>query len=762
MPHLFRPPYARAPFQTALLIGLAAFSACVPAADDATLKDVVVTATRAEADIDAIPATVTSLNRQEMDRRLPTDAADLFADEPDVAMPRDLRRHGATRVNIRGIEDNRVMQLVDGVRLPNFYNGGGPTNFTMSAMPTAMPDFLKRVEILRGGASSLYGSDAIGGVVGFVTLDPSDIAGADKPHGLRYRATYSGANRGLTQTLLGAVRGEAVELLLGWSHGNSEEYRNQGDVGGTSPTRTKPNPQNVRDEGLLAKLILKPAAGHKLTGILEGRDQSAGVDVMRMSASLPRVSWMHGEDNSRRVRGSLEWEHKPAAGLYDRLTARLYRQDADTKNYNFQRRSNTSAGCSAVAGGVHNCYIEQDFFFTQDTLGTGVQAEKLLKAGTTAHLLTFGADLSRVRVEELRDGRVWRNVTIFSKSLAGEVYPLRDFAIGQTDTIGLFAQDEISGLAGDRLALTPGIRYDRTKLKPEMDALAQQVLTTLGRQAVKQSHGSLSPKIGALWKFDPALSAYGQIARGFRSPNYQEVNGAFRNTAQFYAVVPNPDLKPETSLGVELGLRHVAAKHRLQVAVYDNRYKDFIESVQLTCPGDPDCYQPIPAWRTNQSVNLSRVRIYGAEARGAWAFSPGWRVDGGIAYAHGTNEESGRPLESIEPARLSLALVREAGDWGVEARLRAATKKSRVGEYPTETSVTNRTWFQTPGYGTVDLSAWRKLGRHVRVTAALNNLLDKKYWLWSDIRQADARNPAGVDFYSQPGRSLSLALQADF
>jgi hemoglobin/transferrin/lactoferrin receptor protein len=50
----------------------------------------------------------------------------------------------------------------------------------------------------------------------------------------------------------------------------------------------------------------------------------------------------------------------------------------------------------------------------------------------------------------------------------------------------------------------------------------------------------------------------------------------------------------------------------------------------------------------------------------------------------------------------------------------------------------------------------------VRVIAALNNLLDKKYWLWSDIRQADARNPAGVDFYSQPGRSLSLALQADF
>lgn len=758
--HPFRPPFRRALTPGALL-GLSLLAA--QAAADPALKDVVVTATRAEAEADAVPATVTSLDRAEMDRRLPTDAADLFADEPDVAMPRDLRRHGATRVNIRGIEDNRVMQLVDGVRLPNYYNGGGPTNFTMSAMPTAMPDFLKRVEILRGAASSLYGSDAIGGVVGFVTLDPADIAG-DKPHGLRYRATYSGANDGFTQTLLGAVRGEAVELLLGWSHGRGEEYANQGSVGGSSQTRTEPNPQNLREDGLLAKLIFRPAAGHKLSATLEGRDQSVSADILRSAASLPRIAWMHGEDNSRRVRGSLEWEHKPAAPvLYDRLAARLYRQDADTKNYNFQNRANTSAGCSAVTAGANNCHIEQDFFFTQDTLGGGVQGEKMLQAGSLSHLLTFGADLSRVRVAELRDGRIW-NLTAgtFTTSLAGEAYPLRDFAIGRTDTLGLFVQDEIAGLASDRLALMPGLRYDRTKLKPEMDALAQQVLTALGRRAVEQSHGSLSPKLGAMWKFDPALSAYGQIARGFRAPNYEEVNGSFRNTSQRYTVVPNPDLKPETSLGVELGLRHVAAQHRLQVAVYDNRYKDFIESVQLTCPGDPDCVLPAPPWRTNQSVNLSRVRIYGAEARGAWAFAPGWRVDGGIAWAHGTNEESGQPLESIEPVRLTLALVREAGDWGFEARLRAAAKKSRVGEYPTESTVANRTWFRTPGYGTVDLSVWRQLGKNFRVTSALNNLLDKKYWLWSDIRQADARNPSGVDFYTQPGRHLSVALQADF
>lgn len=62
----------------------------------------------------------------------------------------------------------------------------------------------------------------------------------------------------------------------------------------------------------------------------------------------------------------------------------------------------------------------------------------------------------------------------------------------------------------------------------------------------------------------------------------------------------------------------------------------------------------------------------------------------------------------------------------------------------------------------MDLSAWWKLTRNARLTVAANNLFDKKYWLWSDIRQADARNPAGVDFYSQPGRNLAASFEYRF
>ncbi len=62
----------------------------------------------------------------------------------------------------------------------------------------------------------------------------------------------------------------------------------------------------------------------------------------------------------------------------------------------------------------------------------------------------------------------------------------------------------------------------------------------------------------------------------------------------------------------------------------------------------------------------------------------------------------------------------------------------------------------------LDLSAWWKPSKQWRLSAALNNVFDKKYWLWSDIRLADARNPLGVDFYSQPGRTLAARLEYAF
>ncbi len=751
-------PTRRAPRSLSLSgLALACAGIASPVHADSALDTVVVTATRRAALSDAIPATITTRDTAGIERRAMADDADLFRDEPDVAMARDLRRFGATRINIRGIEDNRVAQFVDGVRVADFRDGGGPTNFTMSAPLGVSPYFLKRVEILRGPASSLYGSDALGGVVGYLTLDPADLLSAGATHGGRYRIGFNGANDGLSHTLLGAWRGRQLSALIGLSSTRAQAFDTPGHLGGASAQRTEPNPQTIDDQAVLAKLDWQATSSHRLGMTIEGRRRDADIEALRLSTSLPKVTRMDGDDRSERSRISVEWEHRPEHAFYQRMLARAYTQRTDTANDNEQIRSNTSATCSAASGAGNTCAVDQRFEFTQTAIGLGVQFESALDAGASQHVFTYGLDLSRTHTSSLRDATVLNLTTnTTSKSLAGDAFPLRDFPDGQTDSAGLFVQDEIA-LLDDRLVLTPGLRYDWRHLEPELDELSNQVLLANNKRAAEQTDAAFSPKLAALWRLNPAWSLYGQIVRGFRAPNYEEVNGSFRNSVQRYGISPNPDLKPETSTGVEIGIKLNTGTVRSQLALYDNRYRNFIERVRLDCPQDPDCISGLSA--TFMSRNLAKVRIYGAELRSQWDVQPGWRLSGAMAWTHGTDQDANTPLNSIEPARLSLAIQRDLGPWGAEARLRAARRKSRVDD--SDGSGTDP-WFRPPGYAVVDLAAWWHIAPQARLQVGVNNLFDHTYWLWSDIRQADARDPDGKTFYAQPGRSFNVSFTYQF
>ena len=740
---------------------LGAFSQTPALAADTSLAETIVSANRRDSSIDDATTTVTAANREQLDRRQPMDAADLFRDDTDVVMSRDLRRYGSTRVNIRGIDDNRVVQTVDGVRMPDYLDKSGPTNYMMSSPPGVMPDFLRRVEIVRGPASSLYGSDALGGLVGYVTLNPEDIAHDGASYGARVKTSYSSANKGFTGTLIGAWRGEVADVMLGYSQASSHEYDTMGKDGSFGANRTKPNRLDSNDKGVIAKLVLRPATGHRITTALEGRHTQTDSDILRHTSAYSRVSAMQGNDDSKRLRGSIEYEHKPTNAFYDRMTARLSHQVMKTDNTNDQRRGNASyspmgTGCSAVTPGSTTCDMLQSFELEQRQTAFNVQFDSMFEHGGISHILTYGLDLSRQEVETYRDGTVInRNTGVVTKNVAGEVYPLRDFPNGKTDTLGAFIQDEI-GLFGNRLTLTPGIRYDRTQLKPDHDPLSVKMLNSLGLEPTSATWSRVSPKLGVQWRFDPVFSTYGQIASGFRAPNYNEVNGAFRNTTYGYGIAANPDLKPETSIGVELGLRGRTERGHFQIAVYDNRYKDFIENIQLQCPTDPACIAGLSGG-TYQNRNLAKVRIYGADVRGVYRLNNQWQIDGSLSYTRGKDEDTGEGLGSVEPMRASLGLTYETGSWGTEGRLRLAKAKSK-GSLSADSTL-----FRPAGYGVTDLTAWYRPSKNTRIVASVNNLFDKKYWLWGDVRHygLGATEP-GADFFTQPGRNFRLSFQADF
>ena len=545
-----------------------------------------------------------------------------------------------------------------------------------------------------------------------------------------------------------------AEVLFGYTHTKASELENKGSDDVTAFNRTSPNPQNIEDQGLLAKLVLHPNENNRIALTLEGRDQDVDTQAKRLSATVPKVTNVVGTDAGERRRESIEWEHKASNSFYDKLTLRGYHQDADTDNQNVQTRTNTSAGCSAVTTGVNTCLINQQYTYSQATTGGGVQLESAVKFWSLEHLFTYGVDVASTKTEEFRD-LTRTNLTngVVSKTLAGDTYLVRDFPTGYTNTAGIFVQDEMSGLADVKLSLIPGLRYDYRSLKPEVDDLSQKFLTANNRLAVKQTDAKLSPKIAALWQFNQVWDAYAQAVGGFRAPNYNEVNGTFRNAVQQYAISPNPDLKPETSIGVELGTKWHRQDLRGSFAVYDNHYKNFIENISLVCPADPRCIAGVGTTFIND--NISSVRIYGAEVRSAWDFASGCTLDGALAVAHGNNNSTHQPLNTVEPARLSLGLAHQTAEWGAEGRIRSSLAVTR-------TDNTGGAYFKPSGYSVADLSAWWHPTKNMTFNVAANNLFDKKYFLWSDIRQADSHNPVGVDFYSQPGRNISASLNVQF
>ena len=737
------------------LLSLASAQAQMSPEGPTRLPEVAVSATGFEENTADVPATISTIDAQQIDRGLVRTLQDLVRYEPGVSVNSDPTRFGANSFNIRGLEGNRVQILVDGIRAPSLYQFGiGP--FNNSTRSFVDLDSLKRVEILRGPASSLYGSDALGGVVSYMTKDPLDYLDlATSPVYGAFKSAYASADTGWANTGTLAYGTEAWQAMALYTYFTGQQQKNMGDDGSTGPSRTEPNPQDIRQQNLLLKGVFQPAAGHRVRAVYEWFDRNNMIDVLSLNTSTPRTASLSGDDENQRQRYSLDYAYtNPDRGWLAGFTANLYRQTATTDSGSYETRAGTSASCSGVAQGVNTCFIPRQFDFEQRITGLTAQLESLLEGGGAQHRILWGIDASDTDSSALRDATIYNQTTGTStKTLAGDTFPVRDFPNTSTRQLGLYVQDQISVL-NDQLVITPGLRYDDYQLKISPDAIYLANVPP-GVQAKDFSDSAWSPKLALMYRVTPDFNVYGNYAFGFRAPPFDDVNAAFRNPIQSYVLVPNPNLVSETSQGLELGFKGRSGDSSFAVAAFYNRYKNFIDSqTQLDCPTDPAC---VPGFAfTFQATNLARVRIYGVEATGEWALDRNWTLAGSIAYANGQDETRDQPLNSINPLTGVGGLRFTSSDrsWGGSVNLTAVSAKNSAA------AVGNVQPFLTPGFGLVDISAYWDINKNLRLAAGVFNLFDKKYWLWSNVGQTGlTANSPSLDRYTQPGINVAVNLQ---
>ena len=574
-------------------------------ADD-RLETVTVVGTRTARDAADVAATITVIDTARIERELARNIADLVRFEPGVSVGGTGSRFGLTGFNIRGMDGNRVLTLVDGVRVPDEFSFGP---FLSARRDFVDVDSLSRAEIARGPISALWGSDAIGGVVAFTTLQPQQYL-ADRDIYAGFKVGYSSADEGANGALTFAAGDESIAGLLRHTRRDASEQANAGTVGGFGAMRESPDPQSIVSNNTVAKVSFALAGAHRVTLNLDRFSNVADTRILSDYGLVvfgTTVDSRDATDERTRERISVDYRYAGESALVDRLHAGVYRQASDTAQYTREGRTTRSRQTQQR---------RRDSFFDQRIVGVFAQAEKSATTGDVAHVVSYGFEYNATENTSLRDGGTFAA----DGSPAREFSPLptRDFPRTDVTQVGVYLQDELSLLDG-RLTVTPSIRHDLF----DADAIADDVY-------LNGNPGSPTPadyeqsettgKLGAIWSVTQTVAAYARLSQGFRAPPYDDVNVGFSNFLGGYKTIANANLKSERSVGVEFGLRATGDAGQFSLAVFQTDYEDFIESFAVAPAfAASRGIDPADGLLTFQSVNRDDVRIDGAEISAALA-----------------------------------------------------------------------------------------------------------------------------------------------
>lgn len=721
----------------ALGLGMAGTAAAQDADTQRQEGDITVTGTRTPRESFDVPVTVTVIDAEEIERNLSTDIKDLVRFEPGVTVPTQpsrftaalasTGRDGNSGFNIRGLGGNRVLFQVDGIRVPDAF-AFGPSAFGRGDYVDL--DILQSVEILRGPGSALYGSDGMAGVVSFFTKDPTDFLRDDENFAARVRASYASADESLSTGVTAAGRWGDWSAIVAYTRRNASETENMGSIDTPDTRRTTPNPQDIESNSVMARIVFEPNDTHRFRFTADYGDREILTEALSARAILPppaltstSVLDLDGVDQSERNRVSLDYTFTNVGGLVDRAFVAIYAQESSLYQYSDEDR-NTAADRLRIST------------FENSVRGLSSQLESRFTTGAAEHTLVYGLDYSLTEQQGIRDGTVLP---------AGETFPSRPFPVTEYTQTGVFIQDQID-LAGGRVQLFPALRYDSYELDPSNDALY-----TLPVQG--QSDSRVTPRFGVVVWPTETFGVFFNYAQGFKAPSPSQVNNGFANPLIGYISIPNPNLTPETSEALELGVRWrdmqlFGADLRASATAFGSWYDDFIEQIQVS--GSFTAMDPA----VFQYINLSEASVRGAEARADLTWANGFGSTVAISYADGDYVNGGAtlPLESVEPWRIVAGLSYNApsGNWGGQAVMTHSSKKE-----DDQTTVA----YIPDAFTIFDLTAYWNLTENATLRAGVFNLTDESYAWWNDTRGVGA---ALAPAYTQPGRNFSASISYRF
>ena len=537
-----------------------------------------ITATRGLREVSATPRPVSVLGRVEVRESAPNTVSDLLTRLPGL----DVTGVGVNQARpaIRGQRGQRILLMQDGMRMNN-----SRRQQDFGELP-ALVDVtgVERVEVVRGPASVLYGSDAIGGVINIITRVPE----RDGIHG-SFSLRHGDVESQQKGTLRLYGREGEVSFVIGATGRNADPYRapagTYGDI--TLADDVTVNDTGVEDRSADVRLGWDISANTELFGKVEyysARDAGFGyVDPAAYDPAALAIDILYPSQTFRKYTAGLRAEQLGWA-FADRVQVTAYGQGNERT---FTTGLFVPFGIPGMpSAGVS---VNSENFTDVSTFGVRAEARKLLSSSL---LLTYGVDAFRDRVEGSDV-----SVSVTTGFGPPQVNVDRTPALPEATFLnaGAFLQAELD--LGDRVSLVGGGRYTRIAA----ETFATEGLDLAPRDA---TDGKFVAAVNGLVRATDKLSFIASVGQAFRAPNL--VERFFEGQATTGGIqVANPELSAETSTNVDLGLRWRTPRFGFEVFGFRNDIRDGIRIADLDTEINGQ-----PAFR---NVNVDRLRYQGFE-----------------------------------------------------------------------------------------------------------------------------------------------------
>lgn len=576
------------------------------------LGEITVTARRSAQAMFDTPGSVNALNTRYLTTYQPRTTPEALAGVAGVFVQKTT--HGGGSPFLRGLTGNQTLTLIDGIRLNNSTFRFGPNQYlnTVDALS------LDRIEVLRGGGSVAYGTDALGGTLQLFTRQPEFGSGV---HG---RVLGRIATGGMERT----ARGEVSMGRERWAATVGVTGRNFGDLVG-GDTTGRQTPSGYRERAVNAALRLKLTNAAELTLAHQSLEQRHVPVYFRYRLENFALNEF---DPQRRNLTYAKLETSSENRFFQKITATLSHQ-ATREGRISQRRGSASRR------------TETD---RVRTLGATANVFSQLSPTWTAN---SGVEIYQ---DLVNSDRVDENQTTGQRSTSRGLYP--DGATYLNYAAYSLHQWQLS-----RWQLGLGGRFNGFSIDVSDATLGQVNLQP------KALVGTLS----VLYSLGERSNVYASFNTGFRAPNIDDLGTL--GIVDFRYEVPTASLKPERSANVELGYKLRTRRVRGSLAVFNNDLHNLITRVRV----GTEQIQGINVYRKE---NTERAFVRGVEAEAEVFFSEKWMAFGSLAYAYGQNVTKNEPLRRVPPLNGRVGFEARSGRWFFRPETVFASKQERLAQ----------------------------------------------------------------------------------